>query len=118
MICMSSLRRRSESEPSDSKSCPRKFTFPEVGSINLRIQRPMVDLPHPDSPTNPNVSPLRILKLTSSTAFTKTLPAPNGPAPTGKYFLRLRTSIRLSLFSIDNHAVKNVNRIGNREFTE
>src|SRR5215475_4066080 len=105
MICMSRLRRRSASEPSDNRSCPRKLTVPEVGSISLRIQRPIVDLPHPDSPTNPKVSPLLMLKLTSSTAFTTTSPAPNSPALVGKYFLRLFTSIRLPLFSIDNHAI-------------
>ena len=30
----------------------------------------MVDLPHPDSPTSPSVSPVLIEKLTSSTART------------------------------------------------
>ena len=32
--------------------------------------RPSVDLPHPDSPTSPSVSPARTAKLTSSTAWT------------------------------------------------
>ena len=41
----------------------------ETGSINLKILRPKVDLPHPDSPTKPSVSPLYTSKLTSSTAF-------------------------------------------------
>ena len=41
---------------------------PSVGSYNLTITLPKVDLPQPDSPTSPNVSPLYILKLTSSTA--------------------------------------------------
>jgi hypothetical protein len=47
---------------------PWKVTSPEVGSINLRIDRPVVDLPQPDSPTSPSVSPGMMSKLTSSTA--------------------------------------------------
>ena len=34
------------------------------------MQRPVVVLPQPDSPTRPSVSPLRIVKLMPSTAFT------------------------------------------------
>ena len=45
------------------------------------MQRASVDLPQPDSPTMPSVSPSRTEKLTPSTAFTapicflKTIPA-------------------------------------------
>ena len=39
------------------------------------MQRPVVVLPLPDSPTSPNVSPSSMLKLTSSTAVT-VVPAP------------------------------------------
>ena len=42
----------------------------EVGSISRRMQRPVVLLPLPDSPTRPNISPSSIVKLTSSTALT------------------------------------------------
>ena len=34
------------------------------------MQRAIVDLPQPDSPTTPSVSPSRTVKLTPSTAFT------------------------------------------------
>ena len=46
--------------------------------------RPVVDLPQPDSPTRPSVSPARTSKETSQTAWTSThvvadeLPTPNG----------------------------------------
>jgi hypothetical protein len=36
---------------------PRNSTSPAVGSINRRMQRPVVLLPLPDSPTRPNISP-------------------------------------------------------------
>ncbi len=49
---------------------PRNDTSPEVGSISRSMQRPVVLLPLPDSPTSPNVSPSSIVKLTSSTALT------------------------------------------------
>ena len=34
------------------------------------MESDVTDLPHPDSPTTPNVSPRRTLKFTPSTAFT------------------------------------------------
>src|ERR1035437_6267814 len=52
------------------------------------MTRPIVDLPHPLSPTNPSVSPLEIWKLTSSTACSV-------PFGTRKYFFRFLTSIKL-----------------------
>ena len=47
-------------------------------SYNLIIERPVVVLPQPDSPTRPNVSPFLISKLTfmtlsPTTAITKSL---------------------------------------------
>ena len=53
------LRRASRisSGDSDSRSLPSNETSPAVGSINRRIPRPTVDLPHPLSPTTPSVSP-------------------------------------------------------------
>jgi len=42
-------------------------TCPDVASINLRITLPTVDLPQPDSPTRPKVSPLLIVKSISCT---------------------------------------------------
>ena len=42
---------------------------PAVGSIMRRTARPVVDLPQPDSPTSPSVSPRASAKLTPSTAL-------------------------------------------------
>src|SRR3954470_21043683 len=50
-------------------SWPSKTIRPAVGSYSLRIVRPTVDFPHPDSPTSPSVSPRWMLKDTSSTAL-------------------------------------------------
>ena len=47
---------------------PRNVTSPDVGSISRSMQRPVVLLPLPDSPTSANVSPSSTEKLTSSTA--------------------------------------------------
>src|ERR1700712_3019551 len=41
---------------------------PEDGSINRNKALPSVVFPHPDSPTNPNVSPWKMVKLTLLTA--------------------------------------------------
>ena len=43
---------------------------PQVGSRSLRISRPSVDFPEPDSPTRPSVSPGKISRLTAVTALT------------------------------------------------
>ena len=51
-------------------SVPSSLMLPAVGSISRRTVRPTVDLPQPDSPTSPRVSPGRIEKLTPSTANT------------------------------------------------
>ena len=57
------------------------------------MQRAIVDLPQPDSPTTPSVSPWRTVNETSSTActaptcFWKTI-----PRVTGKYFFRFSTT--------------------------
>ncbi len=56
--------------------------------MRRRMVRPTVVLPHPDSPTNPNVSPSLMKKLTSSTAFTHALTRCISPARTGKYLTR------------------------------
>ena len=61
------------------------------------MQRAIVDLPQPDSPTTPSVSPSRTVKEIPSTAFTaatcfwKTI-----PRVTGKYFSRSSTTSRSS----------------------
>src|SRR3954451_7570515 len=52
--------------------------------------RAVVDLPQPDSPTMPTVSPLTMVNDTSSTARTVLL-LPNRPPRTGKCLVRLLT---------------------------
>ena len=56
-----------------------KRTMPEAG-WSRRIARPSVDLPEPDSPTTPTVSPARTERLTPSTARSTWLVRPNRPA--------------------------------------
>ena len=45
-------------------------TAPLVGSTSRATQRATVDLPEPDSPTMPSVSPRRTVRETSLTALT------------------------------------------------
>ena len=51
--------RAQRARPSAVTSAPLNQTSPELGSISRRMQRPVVDLPQPDSPTSPSVSPAR-----------------------------------------------------------
>src|SRR5882757_8172832 len=68
---------------------PNNETVPAVAGINPTRIRPAVDLPEPDSPTSPSVSPGMTSKLTSSSAFSGDVP----PAwLTMNVFLRPRTS--------------------------
>jgi len=69
MIWMSRRKLRSSSPDSDSTFLPSNTTLPELGSIRRSTQRPVVDLPQPDSPTSPSVSPASIWKSTPSTAW-------------------------------------------------
>src|SRR5215207_7112261 len=95
MICISRRVLRSSRWDNANKFLPRKLISPLVGSIKRRIVRPNVDLPHPDSPTKPRVSPSLIDRLTPSTALTAPLPRENNPSPTGKCFFKLRISNKL-----------------------
>src|SRR5207237_294065 len=61
------------------------ITLPEVTGMSWVTSRPSVDLPHPDSPTSPTVSPRCTSKLTPSTALTL------APTPAGKCFTASRT---------------------------
>ena len=54
---MSRRAARSRARENASTSSPRNRTAPDVGSISRSMQRPVVVLPLPDSPTSPNVSP-------------------------------------------------------------
>src|ERR1700736_853401 len=60
---------------------------PESRGIRCINSRAVVDLPQPDSPTIPTVSPLAIENDTSSTARTVLL-LPNSPPRTGKCLVR------------------------------
>src|ERR1019366_10288120 len=73
-------------------SRPSILMLPLVGSISRKMVRPTVDLPQPDSPTRPSVSPCAIEKLTPSTANTVPPARCNRPLRIGKCFLRSRTS--------------------------
>ena len=54
------------------------------GSISSRIERPVVDLPQPDSPTSASVSPARKVKEMFSTAWTRPETLPNRPRADSK----------------------------------
>src|SRR5215212_4711481 len=78
-------------------SRPSKTILPSVMSNSRMMHRASVDLPHPDSPTMPSVSPDFTVKLTPSTAFT----APTCfwkmiPRVTGKCFLTSSMTSRSS----------------------
>ena len=87
-------RRCSHIAPGDSAvtSSPATTMRPEVGSTSLSTARPTVDLPQPDSPTRPSVSPCATEKLTPSTARTSPALRPKTPLRIGKCFTRSRTS--------------------------
>ena len=64
------IGRRSRRDRPTSSS-PTNRTDPEVGVVSCRIARHSVDLPQPDSPTSPSVSPSLRVRLTPSTARTR-----------------------------------------------
>ena len=68
--------RGGEVEHTVAMSAPMKAIDPAVTGKMPETQRAMVDLPHPDSPTNANVVPCAIAKLTSSTAGPPALHSP------------------------------------------
>ena len=85
--------RASEAPRNAVNSRPSRMTAPAVGRINCRMVRPRVDLPQPDSPTSPRISPWRNENDTPSTALTApSLRLNTNPFSTGKYVLRFRTS--------------------------
>ena len=77
----------------DVSSRPSNFTEPDVGLCSCRIARPVVDLPQPDSPTRPSVSPGCSVNDTPDTACT--VPTLRGMIPlprTGNSLTRSVTS--------------------------
>src|SRR6266540_548611 len=91
MICSARRRARSSVGSSARRSRPSKSIAPEVGSIRHSINRPVVDLPQPDSPTSASVSPSPTSKSMPSTARTAPLRPPKMPLLTGKYLTRFAT---------------------------
>jgi hypothetical protein len=61
--------------------CPSNRTVPPVVGSRATSVRASVDLPQPDSPTNPNVSARPTVRLTRSTAFTTARGAPLNQLP-------------------------------------
>ena len=64
------------------RSWPSKCTTPEFGRGSCMIALPVVDLPQPDSPTRPSVSPGITSMLTSETACTFRPVRPTGNSTT------------------------------------
>ncbi|MEY9756203.1 hypothetical protein ABIE73_003598 [Bradyrhizobium yuanmingense] len=64
-------------------SSPSRRIWPEVGSTSRSTLRATVDLPQPDSPTRPSVSPVPSANETPSTACTVPTCRRNTPARTG-----------------------------------
>src|SRR5437879_10179911 len=77
-----------------ARSRPSNRTRPPVGSIRRRMSRPSVDLPDPDSPTSPRVSPGAIVRFTPLTALTVScaLNSPVEPAANSLLRFSVRTS--------------------------
>ena len=50
------------------RSSPSKSTRPDLAGRSCNTARPSVDLPQPDSPTSPSVSPREMARLTPDTA--------------------------------------------------
>src|SRR5687767_14091827 len=84
MICISRRNARKSRLFMAVTSRFSNFTSPLVGSIKRRMHRPAVDLPQPDSPTSPRVSPRKMSNVTLSTARI-------GPSSVGKCLTSDRT---------------------------
>src|SRR5215510_3515461 len=91
MICRSRRRARSDRLSLVVTFFPSNHTSPAVGSIRRRMHRPVVDLPQPDSPTSPSVSPALISKEMPSTACTRATSREKRPPLIGKCLTRFRT---------------------------
>ena len=68
---------------------------PEVGGSRRTAIRAKVDLPQPDSPTRPRVSPAAKLRLTSFTASTRAERGSNNPRRAAKARVTCRNSINM-----------------------
>ena len=87
-------------------SSPSKRTVPLVGSCRRTRSRPSVDLPQPDSPTMPSVSPRRTSSETPSTAWTTSrMPRRTEVDRTGKCLTRSTASSSTGVSPVDAHAL-------------
>ena len=68
IICTLAAIRRHRRSPRRAMSAPSSTISPPAAGTSRRIVLPSVDLPQPDSPTSPSVSPRSTSKLTPSTA--------------------------------------------------
>ena len=75
IICIRVRIRRISSPERFVRSVPSKTTLPAAACSSCMTARPVVDLPQPDSPTRPRVSPSRTSKLMPETAWTFCPPA-------------------------------------------
>src|SRR5215831_9666653 len=91
MICRSRRRARSDRLSMVVTFFPPNHTSPPVGSISRRMHRPVGDLPQPDSPTRPSVSPALISNEMPSTAWTRATSREKRPPLIGKCLTRFRT---------------------------
>ena len=82
IICIRGRILRSASPCSFVSSWPSNSTVPDVGGGSWIDARASVDLPHPDSPTMPRVSPSLMSTLTPDTAFTLRPDLPIGNSTT------------------------------------
>ena len=80
-ICRRRRTGRSARGASAAMSVPSTMIWPLSASIKRAMQRAAVDLPEPDSPTIPTVSPRRTLKLTAASASTCRPGPPKSPPP-------------------------------------
>src|SRR5450756_2227341 len=72
-------------------SSPMNSIVPAVGSRRRIMVRPRVDLPQPDSPTRPTVSPFLMSRSTPSTARTCATVLWRTPEETGNHVFNPRT---------------------------
>ena len=88
------VRRRVIARQGGSCPCPRTRTRPRFGRGNCMIALPVVDLPQPDSPTSPSVSPSFTSRLTPDTACTCSPVRPTGNSTTRSSTRRERLTLR------------------------
>src|SRR5690606_9455886 len=94
---MSRRARRTSSDDSCERSRPCTTIRPAVGFSSPTSSRANVDLPQPDSPTPPRVSPRCRRMFTRSTALTSPTRRRNRmPLESGKYLTRSSVSIMIS----------------------